>query len=147
MKTGRPSDYTTAKADFICSELATGKSLRTICKGEDMPATGTVYRWLIENKAFQDQYTHAREEQADTIFDEMLDIADDGVNDYQETAEGKKLNSEAIQRSRLRIDARKWVLGKLRPKKYGDKSSVEISGEIKGAPMIGFADTTKKDED
>lgn len=73
----------------------------------------------------------AREAQADAIFDEILDIADDGSNDWMERHDaeggsiGWKENGEAIGRSRLRIDARKWMAGKLRPKVYGEKLGVE----------------------
>lgn len=79
----------------------------------------------------------ARETQADAIFDEILDIADDGSNDWMEKHDGEggnigwRENGEAIQRSRLRIDARKWMAGKLRPKVYGDKVELEHSGHLK----------------
>ena len=116
-----------------------GESLRAICKPDDMPTRSTVFRWLAKADqkdadpdmiAFRDQYARAREEQADAIFDECLQIADDATNDYMESAGedgavGYKLNGEHIQRSRLRIDTRKWMAGKLRPKKYGDKLEVE----------------------
>ncbi|TIS00776.1 MAG: terminase small subunit protein, partial [Mesorhizobium sp.] len=75
---------------------------------------------------FCNQYTRAREMQADTHVDEMQDIADDGSNDYitKTNADGsttEQVNSEHIQRSRLRIDTRKWVAERMRPKKYGSK--------------------------
>lgn len=82
-------------------------------------------------------YAHAREAQAATLFDEILDIADDARNDWMEkrSAEGEQVgwqeNGEAIRRSQLRIDARKWVAGKLRPKKYGDKLDVERGGAVR----------------
>jgi hypothetical protein len=83
---------------------------------------------------FQDQYAHAREAQADAIFDDILEIADDGRNDWMEKkdSEGENIgwreNGEALRRSALRVDARKWMAGKLRPKKYGDKVVNEHSG-------------------
>ena len=61
------------------------------------------------------------------MFEEILDIADDGSNDYMETKGGYKINSESIARSRLRIDARKWIMSKMQPKKYGDKLELEAS--------------------
>ena len=131
--TGRPSDYTQEIADTICERLSNGESLRSICSSEEMPSKAAVCRWLAKHESFRDQYARAREIQADAHFDEMLDIADDAANDWMRR-EGKDgegsyaVNGEHIQRSRLRVDARKWVLGKLNPKKYGDKIINEHSG-------------------
>ncbi len=140
-QTGRPSAFSEDIADTICERLADGESLRAICAEEGMPSKSMVFRWLGQHEAFRDQYERARETQADAIFDEILDIADDGSNDWMErkTSDGSAgdviLNGEAIQRSRLRVDARKWMAGKLRPKKYGDKVAVEATGKD-GAPLI-----------
>jgi len=117
--------------DRICERIAGGESLRSICQDEDMPATSTVCKWLAEHDGFSEQYARAREAQADAIFDEILDIADDGRNDWMERngeeSAGWAANGEHIQRSRLRIDSRKWMAGKLKPKKYGEKLEHEHS--------------------
>jgi hypothetical protein len=126
--------YTAALADAICERLADGESLRTICSEDGMPSKTTVFRWLADNEKFRDQYARAREAQADAIFDDILSIADDGRNDWMERNFGEEVrwveNGEAMRRSALRIDARKWMAGKLRPKKYGDKLDVEHSGAV-----------------
>lgn len=118
---GRPSDFSEATADAICAGLADGRSLRKICLDEGMPSQTTVFRWLADERyaTFREQYVRAREAQADALFDECLDIADDGSNDYM--GEDDTYNGDAVARSRLRIDTRKWMAGKLRPKVYGDK--------------------------
>lgn len=127
MNRGRPSGFSQEQADHICSRLAEGESLRSICLADEMPDKSTVFRWLEERPDFRDQYACAREAQADAIFDEILDIADDGSNDWMEKrgSDGENIgwqeNGEALRRSALRVDARKWMAGKLRPKKYGDK--------------------------
>lgn len=125
--------YTDQMALIICERLANGESLKSICEDENMPARSTVFKWLAENKIFSDMYARAREEQADAIFDEILEIADDGRNDWMERRgeedAGWVTNGENIQRARLRIDARKWMAGKLRPKKYGEK--LDIDGTMK----------------
>jgi hypothetical protein len=82
---------------------------------------------LGNNKDFREQYARARDAQADTLADEIIDIADDGSNDWmeRELESGKTIevvNAEHISRSKLRVDARKWVAAKLKPKKYGDKT-------------------------
>lgn len=136
--TGRPSEFTQETADVICERLADGESLRSICSEDAMPNKATVFRWLAANKSFSDQYARAREVQADTLFDECLDIVDDGRNDWVERKrrDGSTyiaLNDEAISRSRLRLDARKWMAGKLAPKKYGEK--LQLGGDPDGAPV------------
>lgn len=123
----RPSKFSQDLADSICEIIANGESLRSICANEEMPARSTVFKWLSERPEFADQYARAREAQADAIFDDILDIADDGSNDWMERIgeEGRSIgwreNGEALRRSVLRVDARKWMAGKLKPKKYGDK--------------------------
>ncbi len=131
---GVSSDYNEAIALEICERLVEGESLRTICRDNDMPNKSTVFRWLDSNPEFRDQYARAREFQADTMADEMQDIADDGSNDWMEkhdqegNAIGWQLNGEHVQRSKLRIDIRKWNASKLKPKKYGDKITNEVTG-------------------
>lgn len=129
---GRPSEYTAEKADRICEQLADGMSLRSVCLAEDMPSTVTVFKWLRTYPEFLSQYARAKEESADALADEMLDIADDASNDWMERNKpgetGWVENGEAMQRSRLRVDTRKWIASKLKPKKYGEK--LELAGEV-----------------
>lgn len=130
--------------DTICERLADGESLRTICGDADMPSKTSVFRWLAADKALSDQYARAREAQADAIFDEILDIADDARNDWmardgEDDRGGYALNGEHIQRSKVRIDARKWMAGKLRPKVYGEKQEIDhTSSDGSMTPVTGF---------
>lgn len=106
-----------------------------------MPDVVTVCRWLDKHPDFRQQYTRAREIQADVIADETIEIADDGSNDWieRETKRGTiiVLNEEAVSRSRLRVDQRKWYLAKLAPKKYGDKIEFGAPGDLKIKVTIG----------
>jgi hypothetical protein len=92
-----------------------------------MPSASTVFLWLRTKPEFSQQYAKAKEESADALIEEINDIADDGSNDWMErkNAEGEisgwVQNGEAIGRSRLRVDTRKWIASKLKPKKYGEK--------------------------
>jgi hypothetical protein len=126
---GRPTIFSPELADRICERLADGESLRRICLDEDMPGKSTVMRWLAKFPEFRDQYARAREVQADTLFDECLEIADDSSGDFttKETDSGpvQIVNHEHIARSKLRVDTRKWMAGKLAPKKYGDRQQIE----------------------
>ena len=103
--------------DSICERIAAGESLRAICTECEMPGKSTVFQWLANSEDLADQYAHAREIQADTLFDDCLSIADQ-YDAAEKTMDG---GTDHIQRAKLRIDTRKWMAGKLRPKKYGDK--------------------------
>jgi hypothetical protein len=131
-KIGRPSTFTEEIATEICNRMAQGQSVRAICLDDDMPAQSTVYKWLTENDAFSEQYALARAEQAHHMGEEILEIADDGTNDWieKENKDGSTymaLNHEHVQRSKLRVDSRKWLMSKLLPKKYGEASHLKIS--------------------
>lgn len=129
--TGRPTLYTSELAAEICSRLAGGDSLRTVCNADDMPARQNVFLWMVKYPEFRDQYELAKEQSAEALAEELMDIADDGSNDWMEkngSDEGKEaysVNGEAIQRSRLRVDARKWYLSKIKIKKYGDRQQID----------------------
>lgn len=137
---GRPTSYSEEIALLICERLADGESLKAMCAEEDMPSRSTVFKWLANpaHKQFVDMYTRAREEQADALFDEIIAISDDGTNDWMEKkgSEGDVIgyieNGEALRRSALRIDARKWAAAKLLPRKYSEKFQVDNThtGEI-----------------
>lgn len=136
---GRPSKFTKALADKICERLAAGETLRAICRDEDMPGEATVRRWAMDDhEQFSAQYAKAREIGYATLADELLEIADDGTNDYveKERENGTKhivFDAEHVQRSRLRADTRKWLLSKALPKVYGDK--IEHTGPA-GGPLV-----------
>jgi hypothetical protein len=133
-KRGRPSIYNASLGATICERLAAGEPLRAICRDTGMPAEATVRLWGHDAKhVFSAQYARARELGFWAMADEMLEIADDARNDWMEktTKSGKTitvLNEEAISRSRLRIDARKWLISKALPKDFGERLAAEISG-------------------
>lgn len=135
--TGRPSTYTPEIAIEICTRIAAGESLRSICKSDHLPVVSTVMLWAVEDReGFSEHYAKSRRLQAELLADEIFDIADDSTNDYmlrqsKSGEEYESVNPEVIGRSRLRVDTRKWYLSKVLPKVYGDKQHIEHSGEIK----------------
>ncbi len=149
-KMGRPTKYTKSLADKICAKLAMGESMRTVCKDEKMPAMSTVFLWLRSDKDFSEQYETAKQESADAMAEEILDIADDGTNDWiekeiKDKKTGKVIdtievfNNEHVQRSRLRVDTRKFLMAKMKPKKYGDKLDVTSDGDkLTSVPVTGM---------
>ena len=116
---GRPSKFTQTLADNICERIANGESLRNICRDAAMPNQDTVHSWLNKDKEFSEQYTRARARQEDSYFEDLIEIADGVIPDAAEVA-----------KARVQIDARKWVLSRMNPKKYGDKVQTELSGAV-----------------
>ena len=116
----------------ICNEMSKGNSLRQILSTERedwLPHRDTFLEWVREDDQYSDQYARAREARADFIFEEIFDIADDQEDDVK-TVQGKEIvNHNVINRSKLRVDARKWALSKMLPKKYGDKLDVTTAGD------------------
>lgn len=131
---GRPSKSTYNKktATKICARIAAGESLRAICNNPGMPARQTVFLWMFTFKDFSDQYARACEARAETWAEEIIEIADDNSRDeYEVTERGHTrtiIDHDTINRSRLRVDSRKWIMSKLLPKKYGDKLTTESTG-------------------
>lgn len=136
------SDQIASHKATICDRIANGESLRQICGSEDMPACSTVFLWLNEDATFSEQYARAREAQADALFDEILIIADTPM-----LGEKRKIDKDGneeittgdmIEHRRLQVDARKWMAGKLKPKKYGDKIELGHTGEVGVVTKVVF---------
>ncbi len=123
-----------AQAEQICERIANGESLRQVAEAMAIGSPSNIIAETQKNAHFAAQYARAMDLRVDVMADEIIDIAEDGRNDWEEreNKDGSTytaLNREAIERSRLRIDARKWTVSKLKPKKYGDRiqSDVDLS--------------------
>lgn len=150
---GRPTDYTKELAEQICDAIAsTTIGLKHICKNNELfPSPSTIYRWLTEKEEFKEMYARAKDIQIDQLAEEILDIADDGSNDFMTIVKGDMEyeieNKEVTNRSRLRVDARKWLAAKLRPAKYGDKIDVTTDGKNINQVQIFQLPSNNRDED
>lgn len=156
---GRPTEYNPETIDAICELLAIGWSVRRICEygeqetGVKMPGLRTFYSWLREHKEFQHQYARAKDDGVEAEIEDAKDIADDGRNDWMEIYDksgaivGWRVNGEAVQRSKLRVDLIKWKASKLKPKKYGDKLDLTSQGgKLEAAPLIVSNIRSRKEE-
>jgi len=139
-KTGRPSKYTKKVAEKVCDLVAADprNTMRSIAERKGMPTERTLFRWLDKHEEFRQQYARAKEIQAEHLVEEMLSIADDGSLDVElrTNRQGEEYEAERpdiVSRSKLMLDTRKWLAGKLKPKKYGDKVKMEHTGEDGGA--------------
>lgn len=94
----------------------------------------TFYRFVDKDKDRVNLYARAKKKQYDNIADDIIDIADDGSNDLMTIVKGDETyeveNKEVVNRSKLRVDARKWLLSKLYSEKYGDSVKVEHEGNV-----------------
>lgn len=108
--------------EHIFTEISEGRALRNVLKDDLCPDVTTFYAWLDNDEEKSKQYVRACEARADAIFDEIIDIADESYGDKKVLENGSEImDSEFVARSRIKIDARKWIASKLNPTKYGDK--------------------------
>ena len=130
MPAGRPTKMTPEVQEKILDRIVQGESLVKILKSSDKyPAYSKFCAFLDSNEEFREKYVRAKEAQADFLAEEILEIADDGRNDKFVDENGKtKIDYDNIQRSRLRVDTRKWIASKLKPKKYSERIQQDHSG-------------------
>jgi len=115
---------------LICDELEKGYSLRSILKREDMPSSRTFFKWIDEDVDKVKQYERSLELRSEMLFDEIIEIADKQGEDVGQDENGNKVvNHNIVQRNRLQIDARKWALSKMFPKKFGEKTDITTNGK------------------
>lgn len=126
----RPTIYDPEIAAELLATIATTRhGLAYICDLKDyFPHPATVYRWLLDDKEFCEKYTRAKEDQLQVLEDELLLIADNTELGTMVTIKGdgteERKMYDMIEHRKLRIESRKWLMGKLKPKKYGDKTIV-----------------------
>jgi hypothetical protein len=120
--------YSPEIADRICEMMIEGRSLREICAMSGMPARRTVFYWLRDHQEFRDRYEIARLMQVEWWAHEIIEIADDASGDFVITDSGERVvDHEHINRARLKIDARKWLMSKLHPQRYGDRVTADVT--------------------
>jgi hypothetical protein len=121
--------------DSICEDIENGLSLRAVLRKPETPSSQTFFKWIDKDEEKAKQYARATKLRADAVFDEILDIADNVGNDIITTPSGEEVvNNAVIARDRLRVDARKWAVAKMNPKKYGDK--LELDGQVSISPFL-----------
>jgi hypothetical protein len=136
-KRGAPSiNWTPELEDAICAAIAGNiKGLDDICAESDgFPEARSVYRHLIQSEEFSQKYAHARDLQHQMLADQLVPLADKDRICQKRTikADGSEevVILDQVERSKLQIETRKWLLGKLQPKKYGDKQQLDLTGEV-----------------
>lgn len=117
--------------NYVFNQIGKGRAVRQILRDDKdiikLPSRVTFYDWVVNDNELLNRYAYVTKVRADILFDEILEIADDGRNDTYVNSDGLEvINHEHVQRSRLRIDARKWALARMAPEKYGDKQEHDV---------------------
>jgi hypothetical protein len=120
--------YSKEIADELCALIAEGKSINQITKLPSMPSRRAVQYWLISHPDFREKYECAMMLLAEFWAHEIIDIADDAAGDYViDECGARVVDHENINRARLKVDSRKWLLSKILPKRYGDRVTADIT--------------------
>jgi hypothetical protein len=120
-KRGAPTTKTPTLIAAICEAIASGVSVRATCETLKI-SRSALHDWLLEDHEFADQYARAKDLGMDLLAEEVIEIADFSREDTYTTDDGTvKVDNEVVRRSQLRIEARKWYVGKIAPKKYGER--------------------------
>ena len=142
MKKKKPTDpkiWTEEKKEEaivnVLEKLSDGASLRSVLNTQadcSLPARSTFNKWLSESEPLQDRYAHACGDRQDLIFEEILEISDNAEQGetIEEDPEGNKIKtvkSDMLGHRKLKIDTRKWMLGKMNPEKYGDRIQQDVN--------------------
>ena len=110
----------------ICTHITEKKTLIQIYHNENIPTTWTIKKWVTKHEEFDTMYAKTREIQINTFTNQIIEIAEDGSNDWIEKETKKNrlietLDHEHFERSKLRIDTRKFLMSKITRHKYGEK--------------------------
>lgn len=133
--------------DTVLDQVAGGRSLVKVCEAPGMPNRTAFLRRVAADPALQALYAEAMAARADKYAEETIDIADDGLNDTYIDEQGNvKTDTDVIARSKLRVAARQWYAAKIAPKKYGDKTTTELTGADGGPIKVQSAAALTDDQ-
>jgi hypothetical protein len=116
------------QADAVLANMEAGMSCWKACEKAGVK-NSTFLLWVSQDSALAEKYAHARENFIEKIAADLMDISDQDP----EIVDGKK-DWAAIQKHKLQVDTRKWLLSKLAPKKYGD--TLKLAGHDGGAVKL-----------
>lgn len=107
--------------------------MRKVCSPDEMPSLSTVFKWIREIPEFSQQYARATEERTEFQAEELLDISDNAPNVI--VGGEDRSDNARVQAERVRVDTRKWLMSKMKPKKYGDKIDMTTNGKDLPVPI------------
>lgn len=134
-KMGRPTIYTQELADTICEFISQGMSMRSVCRQKQIPEMPTIWRWIRENEEFGKQYASACQNRTDAQNEMLIDMGDEAIEASKKSKGG--VGNAVVQAYKLKADNFRWVMSKMKPKKYGDRLDLTTLGEKLPAPIYG----------
>lgn len=143
--------YTNEIAELVCDLIGNGISLKRVCQVPGMPTRQVVMKWTREDEHFESMYTRAKIGSTEAMADDILDIADDGSNDFMEDGymrgktPGYRVDGENINRSKLRVETRKFLMAALKPKKYGAHTDLTTNGKDLPAQILGMINVNQQE--
>ena len=120
-------------SEKVFSLMETGLPCGKSCFKAGVPKS-TFLGWVKPEGKLADQYASAREAMIHAIAEEVLQISDSEPVTIVDQHGISRYDSAAVQHQRLRVDSRKWLLSKMMPKVYGDKTTQEVTG-ANGGPL------------
>jgi hypothetical protein len=126
---GPPKLRTRENAEMVCTMIGEGFTVRQVAHKLGC-SSGNITDWRLDDDEFAAQYARAMDVRVDRFADELVEISDDASNDWMEREGRQVIDHEHVQRSRLRVDTRKWLMSKMAPKKYGERLGVDVDGSI-----------------
>lgn len=134
------ADYDETMAQEVCARIADGEPLTKVCRDGHLPSIMTVYRWMEDNSEFRESYARARRIQAHAWASEIIELADIPrpgdrieVKDEAGVVSHKTVTADMVERSKLQVQARQWLVARLHPEMYGDRLAHQMLDE-KGKP-------------
>jgi len=109
----------------------------------------TFFQWMVKSDTLKELYNYAREVRSDVLFEQIIEIADTPMEGtkMKDTPKGMIIETgDMTEHRKLQIDARKWVVAKMQPKKYGDKLDVTSDGAAIAAPVIKIGYKTSEED-
>ena len=137
VKRGRPTSYTKELGDIICSQIADGTSLKRICEAENTPDKKTVYMWMRTNEDFRNNYAQATLDRTEAQLEELNELGAESIQTALST--GDKRAGAVVQAYKLKADNMKWVMARMKPKKYGDKIDMTTDGKAITVELVNYS--------
>jgi hypothetical protein len=145
----RPVAFTEELFIKLLDRLAQGETLVAICADQTMPTRQSLFQKLYKDENARELYYAAREMQMEAMAEEILELSDNAENDWSTDDRGRRVaNNDVLQRARLKVDTRKFIMAKMAPRRFGEKNFTEVSGDpnkpltltvVTGVPRSAFS--------
>ena len=135
---GRPTLYTKELGERICEYISNGMTLRQVAAQADTPCIEVIFRWIRLHEEFSQRYAQATEDRTEAQVIELNEVASQAIQEAK-SADPKSSNA-IVQAYKLKADNLKWIMARMKPKKYGDKIDFSSDGKPISVNLISYAE-------